>query len=499
MQRAAGPAGDRRLRSELARLGALWAIAMAAAAAIGPRGPVYWDTFGYLTQALTGQVGGLGLGRPVFVLVSHVVTRAALDAGLSVWSVEPLLRSLWLVVAASAAPATCRLARECGLSRAGSLASGLAVALSPAMAHTSAAVLTDAPALAVAVWALATGARAVRVAAGDDAGRVHAVRLALLAGALAGLACGVREQSASAVLTLVAMVPAARPSMRLRLAASIIGAAVLVVALPIVVVAVTQPAYWETVRGWLDAMERESGAPFGLRLAAMAAWLVALGPIALVAAASVWLRTPRVLWRPWRPLSAVVVVAMAQLIALAWYPDLTYSPRYLLPVLPGVIAIPAGVAWMRVSRAAERRVGVVSLVASVALLIAARAAVDGREDSLRRVLQALPQQLAEVPAAAVVTGQPCPAIAYIMTAGRVAAGGVRTTDGWEAICPGWAWPADLAARLDAIRASGRRVVVDLRQDAWMGQEQRRARDEARHYVDGRRAGVADGSIVVWRE
>src|SRR5687768_6957122 len=79
---------------------ALYATAIAAALLIGPRGPVYWDSFGYVAQALTGQVGGLALGRPLFVLVSHAIVEAYRALGGSVWAVEPVLRTFWLAVAA---------------------------------------------------------------------------------------------------------------------------------------------------------------------------------------------------------------------------------------------------------------------------------------------------------------------------------------------------------------------------------------------------------------
>jgi hypothetical protein len=71
----------------------LYAMAVAASLLIAPATTTYWDAFGYLTQAITGQVGGLGLGRPVFVLAAHAIARAWLVAGGSPWHVEALLRA----------------------------------------------------------------------------------------------------------------------------------------------------------------------------------------------------------------------------------------------------------------------------------------------------------------------------------------------------------------------------------------------------------------------
>jgi len=101
---------------------------------------VYWDSFGYVAQAVSGQIGGLGLGRPLFVLISHAVATAIRATGAPVFTVEPVLRLFWLAVSAAAAPLTLTLARECGLSTRASLFAGLAVALSLPLAHVSASV-----------------------------------------------------------------------------------------------------------------------------------------------------------------------------------------------------------------------------------------------------------------------------------------------------------------------------------------------------------------------
>ena len=79
-------------------------------------------------QAMTGQVGGLALGRPVFVLVSHWTAEVSQRLGISVWHIEPVLRMLWLAIAASAAPACAVLAHRCGAPRAAALVAGAVVA-----------------------------------------------------------------------------------------------------------------------------------------------------------------------------------------------------------------------------------------------------------------------------------------------------------------------------------------------------------------------------------
>ena len=130
----------------------LYLAAPAAALTLASSTSLYWDSFGYLAQALNGQVGGLGLGRPVFVLVSHALARTWLAAGGSVWSVETVVRAGWTVLACTAAPLTRRLARHCGLSSGAAILAGLAVACSPAMAHATTQVLTDAPAVVFLLW-----------------------------------------------------------------------------------------------------------------------------------------------------------------------------------------------------------------------------------------------------------------------------------------------------------------------------------------------------------
>ncbi len=99
-----------------ARFVALYAIATLAAWAIGPDGPVYWDSHGYVIQAITGRAGGLMLGRPAFVLVSHGVARGWIAGGGGLRVVEPLLRVWWMLVSAVGG-AGARVARARGSGR----------------------------------------------------------------------------------------------------------------------------------------------------------------------------------------------------------------------------------------------------------------------------------------------------------------------------------------------------------------------------------------------
>ena len=92
------------------------------------------------------------------------------------------------------------------------------------------------------------------------------------------------------------------------------------------------------------------------------AWLVALGPAALVAALVAWTRRARAsaVRRGVKRLFAVTVPASVQLALLGGYQDISYSPRYLLPALAGALCLPAAHAivadiWGGAGRAACSR------------------------------------------------------------------------------------------------------------------------------------------------
>jgi Dolichyl-phosphate-mannose-protein mannosyltransferase len=475
---------------------ALFACAAATAWFVGPSGPAYWDTFGYVTQALTGQIGGLGLGRPLFVWVSFGLAHGFLAIGGSVWQVEPILRIFWLLVAATAAPATWRLAQTCGLSRRAALLTGLAVAVSPAMAHTAANVLTDGPAAALVVWALVAGGRAVQLSDQPRRAHVHA----WLAGTLLGAACGLREESALFVASLALMWLAAPKPARRGLAVRMMAATAAVTIVPVVLVARTQPGYAGTIGWWLRAVIHTDGIrdPLARRFAYDAAWLVAFGPIVAAAAAVGWLRQRTELLRRHSLTLAVCAPAAAQLLALAFYPEISYGPRYLAAVFPGAIALPAGLAFDRWAGTSGARLAAVAAGLLLPVLVA-HPLIRAREGPLRQTLTALPSALLSVPAGSViVTGQPCPAIPLVEEELRRDPSFAGRSLEWDAICPGSAWPADLAARLDAARAAHRTIVLDLRASSWLGVEQQHSLALAARYRDTHPQAAASGEIVVWK-
>lgn len=461
----------------------LWLASVAAALAVGVIAPVYWDSFSYVRQSIDGDVGGLAFGRPLFLLISHAIAHAGLALGGSALRVDGWLRAWWLLIAATSAPATCLLAERAGLSSRAARIAGFAMAASPALAHTNSAMLTDGPSLAVATWALVAGA---------DAMTRGSLARAALAGVLAGAAFGLREQAVISLAGLVLMLAAAAPSRRVKLAATIGCAAFVVAAAPVVYVGITQPGYWQSISGWVTAMRTErSTHAFGVRDAAFyALWLVLLGPAMLAAAAFAWIRRTRAVTTR-GILAAVTVPALLELIALAFYPDIAYSPRYLVVALPGALAIPAAIVIdPRLTSAS--RVRWLAAAGLAPLLIAAPFALryNARQQDaladLARDVAALPDR------SVVVTGWMCPEIPLLRSEARA---GFGVDPGWDAICPGWRWPASLPEALNAARGDGRLVVIDLRPSSWVGEEQRRTRDEAAQYADRTTQG---DSVRIWR-
>ncbi len=466
-------------------LAGLYLSAVAAALIVGPSGPVYWDTFDYLRQAMTGQVGGLALGRPVFVLVSHWTAEVSQRLGISVWHIEPVLRMLWLAIAASAAPACAVLAHRCGAPRAAALVAGAVVAGSPAMAHTSATVLTDAPALATTVWALVACVGAVAPAS------VGWRRQAILAGLLAGLAFGLREQSAVAWLTLLWLLRLAPHERRVAVAWRMGVTFAATAAAPVIWLLLADPGYLTTVITWWTAMRQATTRP--VTPGWFVVWLLSLGPPAVWLAVRAW--SAGLVWQaghrgPWM---AVCLPAVAQLATLLFYPYLAYSPRYLLPVLPGAVALPAALWWEhRVVGPHARRWLIASLVLPLAI---ASPVLRMREAPLTRARTSLAADLRALPSAStIVTGQLCPAAQFAQA--QVVRASEPRPD-WRMVCPGWAWPADLASRLDADLASGRTVVLDLRPEVWLGAEQQAALREVRRYADGAARDLVAGRVRVW--
>ena len=442
--------------------------AVVCAVFVGSVGPVYWDSFDYVTQALTGHVGGLGVGRPVFALTTHAVATAWQWVGGSVWDVERVLRVLVILTSAFSAPLTRRLALEAGFTARAAGLSAAFVAASPAFAHTSAAVLTDGPAVPLVLLTWIATMRACRFGRSADAA---------WAGLWFGLAIGVREASLFAGVTCAAIVWQASHGARLRLTSVFLVSTAAIVILPMAWVAMTQPGYVDTIYTWLDGMAhdralkvwsfREAGVILG--------WMLALGPVAVLVAGLRPFGTPA--------LRDLVFPAWLQWAVLTTSMGVSYSPRYLLAAFPAALALPAG--WLldrRLPPVLTMRAWVLLVLLFLAPLIVGRALVRAGEAPATTVRDALPALLETLPSdAVIVTGHACPAVALIRTQATIEPRGALASPSWTTVCPGWSWPENLPEVLNAHRSSGRTVVVDLREDAWRGTEQRRSLETVRAY------------------
>ena len=130
-------------------------------------------------------------------------------------------------------------------------------------------------------------------------------------------------------------------------------------------------------------------------------------------------------------------------------------------------------------------------------LIVAAPIVRERSAPTAEALEALPGLLRTIPAdAVIVTGEPCPTIALARAV--VAHDDPTRAADWQPVCPGWAWPPDLRARLDSAQREGRTVVLDLRPAAWVGAEQMAALSEAQQYVAEAGWPAVNRRLVVWR-
>ncbi|MBM3752280.1 MAG: hypothetical protein FJW21_14075 [Acidimicrobiia bacterium] len=461
--------------------------ALGAALVVGPVGPVYWDTFGYVAQSLTGHIGGLGVGRPVFAIASQAVASIWQLVGGSVWDLEVVLRVVWLLVAACAAPLTRRLALEAGLTdRAAHLAAAF-VAASPAFAHSSATVLTDGASTTFVLLTWIVAMRAVR----EDA-----VRTAALAGVWLGIALGLREASmfSAATVACLGLAASPRPRLRLLLAFGTVTAAVVIV--PMAWVYLTQPGYVETIQGWLRGLEHDEALKaWDVREAGLiASWLLLFGPLPLVLAFAAFRR-----WRaagPWR--WGLVAPAWFQWGVMMTYVGITYSPRYLMTSFPAAVAIPA--AWWLdrcLATPVSTRMRQALVLALCLPLLGARLIVRPYEAKLLAISSSLAADLSVVPAdAVIVTGHACPVVPMIRELVKVEPRLGMHAPAWTAICPGWGWPVDIVATLDGHLAAGRTVVLDMRDDAWQGREQLRSRDDLREYArEGSTQHV--GMVILW--
>ena len=425
---------------------ALWLLAIAAASAIGTHGIAYWDAGDYTLLAITGGKSGMLLGRPLF----HWVSRLVLLTGVDPASAEPVLRWFWTGVGALAAPLLAMLSTRLGLERRSALCAGIALALSPSFAHTTHQVLTDAPALALSIAALASAAS----------------NRAVVAGVLLASAIATRETAAVHVVSVALLLGWRRGW----LAVAVAGATV------IAVVITYQPP---GVPYWFASMSRSAGIHHWsiVDLLTSVVWILAAGPATVIVGIVMLVRrnvSPRVM--------AVSVPSATFSVFLLFYPDGSFSPRYMLATVPLAFFI-AAAPWL----AARRKLTAALLAVPIAIAgVAATSAnaVAAYGASVGRRIPGLPQN------ATVVPGHFCPQA-------RLAAevGGRRDL---QFICPGWEWPADIALVLDAAVSSGRPVVVDLADAAWVGTRETDPRNSVRSWAESRPASDENGFRIVRR-
>lgn len=407
----------------------VWLAAFAASALVGTHGIAYWDAGDYVRLAISGGESGLLLGRPLFLLISRLVLKAGVDPA----HAEMVLRWFWTVAGTAAAPLLGLLAARLGGDRASSLVAGLLLALSPSFAHTAHQVLTDAPALALSVAALCFAARGQAVAAG-----------LLLAAAIA------TRETAVIHLLAVAWLCRRRAWIPVIVCVASVGA----------IIAIWRPPSLGT---WAGAMSSSAAAnPLSMRDVAMAfGWVLAAGPVPVVTGAVALARrlVPR-------DIAGIAWPAAIATVALLFYPDGSFSPRYMLATVPIAFFVPAALLLK-----AHRRLLVVSLAVPLAAALIAtqeanRVAAYGATVATR--VSALPGN------ALVVPGHFCPQARLGAT--------VHGREDLLFVCPGWEWPVDLMSLLDNAIANGSIVAIDASADAWVGRREQPLRDEVRAWL-----------------
>ena len=425
---------------------ALWLLALAAASAIGTHGIAYWDAGDYTLLAMNGGKSGLLLGRPLFLLVSRLV----LLTGVEPASAEPVLRWFWTAVSALAAPLMAVLATRLGLERRPALFAGIALALSPSFAHTSHQVLTDAPALALSIAAIASAAS----------------NRAWLAGLLLAAAITTRETATVHAVAVVLLLGRRRGWTAIAVAAAAVAA---------IVITHQPPGVLE----WFTAMTRSVSAhPWSIvDLLTSVAWVIVAGPGPVIVGAFTLVRrsvSPRVM--------TVSVPSAIFSVFLLFYPDGSFSPRYVLATVPLAFFI-AAAPWL----AARRLLAALLLVVPIAIAaVAATSAnsVAAYGASVSRRIAGLPPDTTLVP------GHFCPQ-------SRLAAAIAGRSD-LQFICPGWDWPQDVAASLDATLDSGRPLALDLADAAWVGPREVEPRNAVRSWAAARQGGEQTGFRIVRR-
>jgi hypothetical protein len=423
----------------------LWAGTVIAAALVGTHGIAYWDAGDYVLLAVNGGKSGLLLGRPLFVWMSQLIVAAGVEPE----NAEVVLRWFWAGVGATAAPLMAVLAAQLGLARGAALTAGAVLAMSPSFAHTAHQVLTDAPALALSIAALSFAA----------SGR------AALAGVLLAAAIATRETAAVHGIAILLLL--GRP-LAWRFIVACAGALAMTIA-------VSQPP---AVFTWFGTMALSAGGhPWGIAdLLTSLLWVFAAGPIVVIVGiaalgkGAVNSRVKAVAW------PAAIATAV-----LLFYPDGSFSPRYVLATAPLAFFI-AAAPWLASRPALTMTALVVPLaIATVAARPASVVAKQGATLTFR-----IPQLPAR---AVVVPGHFCPQA-------RLAAAFAKRDD-LEFVCPGWSWPADLGARLDAALREGQPVAVDVGDSAWVGRREIQPREAARAWTSARgdAIGVAGFAVV----
>jgi len=423
----------------------LWLFAFAASAVVGTHGILYWDAGDYVTLAIEGGRSGLLLGRPLFLLVSRAIVHAGIDAA---WA-EPALRWFWTGVGAVAAPAMAVLALRLGLDRRAAWLAGAMIAVSPSFAHTAHQVLTDAPALALSIAALATAA----------SGR------ALLSGALLGAAILTRETSAIHLVAVILLL-GVRQSARAVLSTAVVIAVTLWLFPPAGLV------------HWMTAMSQSAGArPVSPRSVGLSlVWILAAGPVPVVAGIFALVRTSN------RRILSVAVPAAAAAVALLFYPDGSFSPRYMLAAVPVACFVPAA-RWLS-SRRWLIVIGLAIPLAFVPVVTRASRAAAARGAVIQDRVQMLPARSLVVP------GHYCPQA-------RLGAAIAKRGD-VGLMCPGWDWPANPGGSLDAARAEGRPVALALDAGDWWGAAERTNFDGVAAWAHGQQGRDVAGFFVVGR-
>ena len=423
-------------------------VAVGAALVLGPGPGGYWDSFDYLRQMATGDMtGGLLLGRTAFVTAGRGVWLVARWAGAGPDAAAWAVTAAVLATGAGAAAAMVAWVRALGVGD-GRVA-GLLWGLSPAVATLGFAAMSEVPAMALVLAGLAVSAGAWRSGSGARAAT---------GAALVALSVASRETAVAWVAPLV-LVPLLAPAVPRRHATWAIGGAAAGLGVALGLTAATFPEVLPTLGRWRVHMTAEAGRyplHLGPQLRTWALWVLACAPVAAPLAlfggralgAGLRAREPAALLAAWGTL---------MLLGLAFYQDLAWGPRFLVPAVPALCLLAEGT----VRRAGPRlRTAIaVGLAGSFAVAIPASAPLRDLASRGRGAVAAV----AAVPAGGVlIAGWLCPALRWQEAVGEAP---VR-----ELVCPGWTWPgADLARALEPALAARRPVFAVTDPALWPGE------------------------------